>query len=132
MSDRFNGDVIIGGRMSEAVFSRAEDLLLPLLEGDLDDGAGIFYECNGNDFNQVRTYCRDHGVALAIYWDAKYEYGPSVEFLIGGKSQSFDTDSNGRIIISVDELESSKHLSIPEFIASLDIPEFPSLEIIDE
>ena len=132
MADRFSGDVMIGGKISKSVFSRIEDLLLPLLEGDLEDGCGIFTECAYGDFDGVRLYCVKHNIALAIYWDAKWEYNAVVEFHVGGRSCEFITNSNGQVVVSVDELESNKHLSIPDFIASLEIPEFPELEVVDE
>lgn len=132
MADRFSGDVMIGGKISGTVFVSIKDML-DFLEDDLDDdGTGVFCECTGSDFTDLRAYCKEKGVALAIYWDAKWEYGATVEFHIDGKEYNFDTDSNGRIVITVDELESNKHLSIQQFIDSLEIPEFPELEVVND
>ncbi len=132
MADRFSGSIYVGGRITEKMFSDLEDLLNPLLEGELDyDGYGCFYDCTSSDFDEVIKHCNDNQIALMIQWDAKYEYDAYVTYYMNGKESSYRSNNGGDILVAVSDLEEHPCMFICDYIKKLEIPNFPNLEIID-
>jgi hypothetical protein len=135
MADRFYGDIHIGGRVTREQFKVLCNLADPCLEmeGTIEeDGTASFQECTSEDFADLVTYCEEHKIPLMLQWDGKYEYGPFCEYWINGTYKQFDTDSNGRIVVTVEALhEQRAAMTINEFLASLELPEFPAFELVD-
>ena len=130
--DRFSGTVLLGGKITEEQLADCETILEDI-DSDLDtDGLAYFQECTQDDFLSLVEYCKAHGIALAIQWDAKWEYNAQVEYWIDGKYKKFPTDSNGNIVVRVCDL--GKHrtsMTMYEYIMSLDIPELPEFSIVE-
>lgn len=138
MADRFHGTVAIGGQITQEQYARCLELLDPCLEfeGELeDDGSAAFSECTEEDFAELVQYCEEQKIALTLQWDAKWDFGSYVEYWIDSKHQQFDTDSSGRIVVSVSDLtaQSSEfpEMTIKHYIDAMDIPEFPELLITE-
>jgi hypothetical protein len=129
MADRFNGNIHIGGRITQEHFKLAE----PLLEGDFEDGQGEFCNCVSEDFADLVQYCEEHKIALKLQWDGKYEYGAMCEYWISGNYKQYDTDSGYRIVIPIEYMDEkakeAPKMTILDFIEGLDIPVFPEFSI---
>ena len=132
MADRFAGNIQLGGNVSREQFVALTGLLDPLLDYDLEDGQGEFSESTSSDFVDLVQYCEEQKIPLLIQWDGKYEYGAQCEYWVDGKYHQFDTDTSGSIVVRVEDLDAKSTMSIPEFIASLEIPEFPDFVVLDE
>lgn len=136
MADRFAGNIHIGGRITREQYDSLCTLTEPLLEGDLtDEGQGEFCECVSEDFAELVQYCEENKIALLIQWDGKYEYGASCEYWIDSNYKQFDTDSSGRIVVLLSDLEEkakeAPRMTIGDYVEGLDIPMLPEFSIGD-
>ena len=134
MADRFYGTVYLGGKLTQEQFDKCEELLEDCLEhGDElnEDGSAAFSECTGSDFQGIVEYCTSNGIALSLHWDAKWEQEANVEYWVDGEYKQFFAAGDGDIAIRLAELQEHPDMTIAEFIANMEIPEFPIFEIID-
>lgn len=133
MADRFGGTVQIGGKITRAQYQKCEELLEELLELGLDDdGLGYFAEQTTSDFDPIIKHCTEHGIALAIQWEPKWEYSGRIEYWIGGTHEDFLANADGTIVVPFEELQVCEEMTVAEFIKNMGVPDFPQLEIVDE
>jgi hypothetical protein len=134
MADRFYGTVYLGGKLTQEQFKKCEELLEDCLEhGDElnEDGSASFSECTSSDFQGIVEYCTSNGIALSLHWDAKWEQEANVEYWMDGEYKQFFAAGDGDIAIRLAELQEHPDMTIAEFIAKMQIPEFPTFEIAD-
>lgn len=132
MADRFYGVVYLGGKLTQEQFKKCEELLEGCLDSELgEDGSGAFIECTCEDFDGIVDYCKSNGIALSLHWDAKWENDSSVDYWVDGEYKQFFAAGDGDIAIRLAELQEHPDMTIAEFIAKMDIPDFPHFEIVD-
>jgi hypothetical protein len=135
MADRFNGTVSLGGPITQEQYERCLELIELEMEPCLDDnGSAPFQDCTKEDFAALVKYCEEQKIALMLEWDGDDIIVDFVEYWIDGKHQQFNTDSFGRIAISVSDLKAkakeAPQMTIEKYVDAMDIPEFPELQII--
>jgi hypothetical protein len=136
MANRFSGDVMLGGQLTQAQFDKCMDMIEPCLEEGLDeDGSGYFHDCTDEDFAEVANYCLEQKIAFCIQWEAKWEMNGYTEYWIDGKYKQFASDNYGNIVVSVNDLEAkakeTPQMTIKQYVDALDIPEFPEFLIVE-
>jgi hypothetical protein len=132
MADRFYGTVYLGGRLTQEQFDKCKELLEPCLDDELDDdGSGAFIECTCHDFDDIVDFCKSNGIALSLHWDAKWEQDSSVDYWVNGEYKQFFAAGDGDIAVRLAELQEHPEMTIAEFIAKMDIPDFPAFEIVE-
>lgn len=130
MADRFCGTVRLGGTITEQQLKECDKLLDLLTEQQIaQDGETRFFECIEEDFSEFIVYCTKHGIAVNLVWEPKYEIGGKSEYWIDGKYKIFEVSSDGKILVSIDELKESEHTTIQDFITSMEIPDFPLFSV---
>ena len=130
MADRFGGTVYLGGTITQEQFDKCKELMADYLEEEVDeDGSSCFAECTCNDFLPVVEYCIENKIALSFHWEAKYEEDSTLEYWVDGCYKQFLSSNDGDVAIRLAELQSHPGMTIAEFIAKLDIPNFPNFEI---
>lgn len=131
MSDRFSGNIQIGGRISQDLMDRCNELCKDITDHDLDEyGLGWFNECVTADMEELRAFCRENNIAISIQWDAKYEFDGSIQFFIGDDFREYLCTNAGQITAVVSDMEKHSEMTVGDYIKSLGIPELPPLEII--
>jgi hypothetical protein len=132
MADRFYGTVYLGGKVTQEQFDKCKELLESCLDDELgDDGSGAFIECTESDFVDVVAFCKSESIALSLHWEASHDQGSYVEYWIGGAYKFCDADIEGNIAVRLSDLKAHPEMTIAEFIAKMEIPEFPLFEIIE-
>lgn len=135
MADRFYGSVDIGGNVTEEHFDKLSEMLDELCEDYGDCGSWNFAENAPNDFREVIDYCIEKKIALCITWEGKWEYDACADFWIDGKHQVFMTDHSGSIAVKLENMRQESievpQITLAQYISSLNIPDFPELQIID-
>jgi hypothetical protein len=132
MADRYYGTVYLGGKVTQEQFDKCKELLESCLDDKLDgDGSGAFIECTESDFADVVAYCKSESIALSLHWEASGDQGSYVEYWIGGAYKFYVADLEGNIAVRMSDLKAHPEMTIAEFIARMNIPEFPLFEIIE-
>ena len=67
----------------------------------------------------------------AMHWEASGDQGSYVEYWIGGAYKFYVADLEGNIAVRMSDLKAHPEMTIAEFIARMDIPEFPLFEIVE-
>lgn len=135
MGNRFYGNITIGGQVTKEQLKALIALVDTLLEmdGTLEkNGQASFHECNSEDFADLIQYVEEQKIALQLYWDAGHECDAHCEVWLNGKYKQFNTDGEGNIVVRVSDLEEHENMFICDFIKSLDIPDFPAFELIED
>lgn len=133
MADRFNGNLTVGGKVTQNTFYKFIDLIKDSdLEETGTEGSWFFNDCRSDDFEEVVAFCKANNISLCINWDAKYEYDGLVEYWLDGGYHQYKGSQEGNIVVPLYELEAAAKTgqTIDEFIANMNIPEWPDLEII--
>ena len=132
MSDRYYGTVYLGGKVTQEQFDKCKELLESCLDDELgDNGSGAFIECTESDLADVVAYCKSESIALSLHWEASGDQGSYVEYWIGGAYKFYVADLEGNIAVRMSDLKAHPEMTISEFIARMDIPEFPLFEIVE-
>lgn len=131
MADRFWGHVQLGGKFTPEQFDKCCDLLEECGPDSDITGKGVshFAECTAEDFTAFANYCESNGLEFAIHWEGRYEYNAYTEFFVDGKWSEFPTDSEGNIVIRLQDIKASDSKTVAELIESLEIPVLPMFEI---
>lgn len=130
MADRFSGSVYIGGEITKEQYEEVSRLACEAGCEHQDfelDGGNYFDECVSDDFRDLIDYCTKNNIALSIHWDAKWEYGASVEYWVDGRHRSYLATNGGDIVARVESMLQYPDMTIKDYVALLDIPEFPVL-----
>jgi hypothetical protein len=132
MSDRYYGTVYLGGKVTQEQFARCEELMEFCLDSDLgEDGSGAFIECEASDFNDVAEYCMSNQIALSLHWGASGDQDSYVDYWVDGTKKTFAAAGDGDIAVRLAELQEHPEMTIAEFIAKMDIPDFHAFEIVE-
>lgn len=133
MADRFCGTIVFGGQIKQSLHKKLEELCQPLGDDGMDaDDTCFFHDCTSGDFKELKEFCQGNGIALMIQWDAKYEYDGQIEYFIDGRHSEYWATNSGNIVFRLADIEKHLDMSIKDYIESMNIPEFPDLEIIDD
>ena len=132
MADRFYGTVYLGGKITQEQFDKCKELLEACLDDELgEDGSGAFIECTESDFQEVVEYCKSSSIALSLHWEASGDQGSYVEYWIKGEYKFYVSDPDGSIAVRMSDLKAHPEMTIAEFIAKMEIPDFPVFEIVE-
>ncbi len=132
MADRFSGTLALGGKVTEEQMDDIERLLdeCIAMEYMAEDGSMFFNECVQDDFSSVIEYCQKNNIPVCLHWEPKYEFHGELEFWIDGKYRSYQSNADREIVVTLEHLEQDTSLTVAEFIAKLDVPEFPPFEVV--
>ncbi len=134
MADRIGGTVYIGGKITQQQFDTCAELL-EFVSGEVmdDDGSTSFAECGaeGEEFEEIIEYCKANKIALHIHWQPKWDLGGCIDSWVDGNFKAFHANASGEIMVPFSSLQEHSEKTVAEFLASLDVPDFPLLEIID-
>lgn len=132
MADRFYGTVYLGGKITQEQFNKCEELLEECLDDCIGgDGSGAFVECTESDFQEIVEYCKSNSIALSLHWEASGDQGSYVEYWIKGAYKFYVSDPDGSIAVRMSDLKAHPEMTIAEFIAKMEIPDFPVFEIVE-
>jgi hypothetical protein len=108
-------------------------LLEECLDDELgDDGSGFFIDCTEESFDGIVDYCKSNSIALCLHWDAKWEQESYVEYWVGGTYKAFFASGDGDVAVRLSQLlEHPSEMTIAEFVAKLEVPDFPLFEIVE-
>ena len=135
MSDRFSGSVSVYGKVTEEQFSELNAVLNELGNFE-DDGmetlSGYFSDCDGRDFEAIKLLVSTTDLWLVIQWTGHYEYSSFVEYYHKDLHWVFDCDNDGHLQVAIDKLQESSSMTVEDFLKTLDIPELPEFELIED
>lgn len=134
MADRFSGSFCIGGKVTRKQLRKLSSILDLSIGYDLseDNTGGNFDECTASDFSDAIKFCQENDIAISVHWQSKYGEDSVMEIHAKGKSSTYLASIDGEICIRLSDLCEHEDVLIKDYIASLEIPEFPDLELIDD
>lgn len=133
MADRYFGSVYLGGRVTREQFNECVELLeCCTWEGTDEDGLTLFQECRADDFDPIVEYCENNQIPLSIHWEGLSGEDSQVSYFVGGTRKHYTANARGDVVVDLQDLLKHPSMSVEDYVASLEIPEFPDFEIIDE